>query len=86
MGAPATAVPGENPKVLAPAFHSDSMYALSAAQIFFSRPVTRADHRLELASLFNPYWQARLAPVTLAQRSLAAAARGGAPDPYLVLP
>jgi hypothetical protein len=86
MGAPATAVPGEDPKVLAPAFHSDSVYALSAAQIFFSRPVARADHRQELASLFNPYWEARLAPVTLAQRSLAAAARGGAPDPYLVLP
>jgi len=86
MGAPATAVPGEDPKVLAPAFHSDSVYALSAAQISFSRPVARADHRQELASLFNPYWEARLAPVTLAQRSLAAAARGGAPDPYLVLP
>jgi hypothetical protein len=86
MGAPATAVPGEEPKVLAPAFHSDSMYALSAAQVFFIRPVARADRRQELPSLFNPYWEARLAPVTLAQRLLAAAARGGSPDPYLVLP
>ena len=86
MGAPATSVPGEEPKTLAPAFHSDSVYALSAAQVTFSRPVARADHRRELASLFNPYWEARLAPVSLAQRSLAAVARGGAPDPYLVLP
>ena len=86
MGAPATAVPGEEPKVLAPAFHADSMYALSAAQVSFIRPVARADRRQELASLFNPYWEARLAPVTLAQRMLAAAARGGSPDPYLVLP
>ena len=86
MGAPATAVPGEEPRILSPAFHSDSMYALSAAQVSFARPVARADHRQELASLFNPYWEARLAPVTLAQRALAAAARGGSPDPYLVLP
>jgi hypothetical protein len=86
MGAPATVVAGEEPKILAPAFHSDSMYALSAAQVSFIRPVARADRRQELASLFNPYWEARLAPVTLAQRLLAAAARGGSPDPYLVLP
>ena len=86
MAAPATAVPGEEPKVLAPAFHSESMYALSAAQVSFIRPVTRADRRQELASLFNPYWEARLAPVTPTQRFQAALARGGPPDPYLVLP
>lgn len=86
LGAPATVVPGEEPKVLAPAFHSDFVYALSAAQVSFVRPVARADRRQELASLFNPYWQARLAPVTVAQRLLAATARGGPPDPYLVLP
>jgi hypothetical protein len=86
LGAPATAIPGEEPKILAPVFHSDSLYALSAARVSFIRPVARADRRQELASLFNPYWEARLAPVTLAQRALAAAARGGAPDPYLVLP
>ena len=86
MGAPATAVPGEQPKRVSPAYHSDSVYALSAAQVRFSRPVARADRRQELANLFNPYWEARLAPVTSVQRALAAVARGGAPDPYLVLP
>ena len=86
MGAPATAVPDEEPKVLAPAFHSDSVYALSAAQVSFVRPVARADRRQELASLFNPYWEARLAPVSLAQRLQAAVARGGPADPYLVVP
>jgi len=86
MGAPATAVPGEEPKTLVPSFHSDSVYALSAATVSFVRPVARADRRQELANLFNPYWQARLAPVTLAQRLQAAVARGGPPDPYLVLP
>ena len=86
MGASSTFVPGEEPKVFSPAFHSGSAYALAAAQVYFRRPVGRADHRQELANLFNPYWQARLAPVTRAQRLLAAAARGGAPDPYVVLP
>jgi hypothetical protein len=85
MGA-ATVVPGEEPKPASPAYHSDAAFALSAAQVWFTRPVGRADRRQELANLFNPYWQARLAPVTHAQRAVAAGIRGGAPDPYLVLP
>ena len=32
----------------------------SAAQTYFVRPEGRADGRTELASLFHPYWQARL--------------------------
>ena len=86
MSAAATVVPGEEPKVAVPAYHSGAAYALSAAQVFFRRPVGRADRRQELANLFNPYWQARLAPITRPQRLQAAAARGGALDPYLVLP
>ena len=86
MGGAATVVPGEESKLVAPAFHSGSAFALAAAQVWFARPVGRADHREELANLFNPYWQARLAAVSHAQRALAAAARGGAADPYLVLP
>ena len=82
----ATVVPGEDPKRVEPAYHSGAMYALSAAQVMFRRPVGRADRRPELASLFNPYWQARLAPVTRTQRLLAAAARGGDADPFPVLP
>ena len=36
----------------------------SAAETYFTRPERRADGRQELATLFRPYWQARLAPVT----------------------
>lgn len=86
MGGAATVVPDEDPKVAVPAYQSGMAYALSAAQVVFRRPVGRADHRPELGSLFNPYWQARLAPVSRTQRVAAAAAHGGAADPYLVLP
>jgi hypothetical protein len=86
MNGAATVVPNEEPKRVQPAYHGGQVYALSAAQVFFRRPVGRADRRPELASLFNPYWQARLAPVTRTERLIAAAARGGDFDPYLVLP
>jgi hypothetical protein len=86
MGGAATVVPNENPKIAVPAYQSGAAYALSAAQVDFRRPVGRADRRPELGSLFNPYWQARLAPVTRSQRLAAAAAHGGDADPYLVLP
>ncbi len=86
MGGAATVVPGENPKIAIPAYQTGTAYALSAAQVVFRRPIGRADRRPELGSLFNPYWQARLAPVTRAQRLVAAAAHGGEADPYLVLP
>ena len=86
MNSAATVVPGEEPKVALPGYHSGALHALSAARVYFRRPVGRADRRQELANLFNPYWQARLAPVTHGQRLLAAAARGGAPDPYVLLP
>ncbi len=36
----------------------------TAAETYFSRPERRADGRLELATLFRPYWQARLSAVT----------------------
>ena len=86
LGGAATVVPGEEPKKVQPSYQSGAVYALSTAQVTFRRPVGRADHRSELASLFNPYWQARLAPVTRTERLAAAVARGGAADPYLVLP
>jgi hypothetical protein len=82
----ATVVPGETEKRVMPAYHSGAAYALAAAQVHFQRPIGRADGRQELSNLFNPYWQARLAPISPRQRLLAAAARGGAADPYLVLP
>lgn len=45
----------------------------SAAETFFSRPQARADGYTELATLFRPYWQARLSPVTTAEALLARA-------------
>jgi len=44
---------------------SGYMRALTKAQIYFSRPKklwARGDGKTELGSLYNPYWQARLAP------------------------
>lgn len=46
----------------------------SAAETFFARPQARADGHTELATLFRPYWQARLSPVTSAEALLARAA------------
>lgn len=46
----------------------------SAAETYFTRPERRADGRQELATLFRPYWQARLAPVTPQEALLARSA------------
>lgn len=46
------------------------MWALSAAEVHFRRP-PGAPARTEYASLFNPYWQARLVAPSLADRALA---------------
>lgn len=46
------------------------LWALSAAEVYFRRPVD-APERVEYASLFNPYWQVRLAAPTAAQRATA---------------
>lgn len=45
---------------------------IAAAEVYFRRPVARSDGATELPSLFNPYWQARLADVEPAQRAAAA--------------
>lgn len=37
------------------------MLALSSARVFHARAESRTDRRRELASLYSPYWQARLA-------------------------
>jgi hypothetical protein len=39
---------------------NDVMAAVASSEVFFERPVARADGKTELASLFNPYWQAHL--------------------------
>ena len=43
----------------------------SAAETYFSRPESRADGRDELATLFRPYWQARLSAVSASEAALA---------------
>src|SRR5690606_15120147 len=44
------------------------MSVVSAAETYFERPVARDDGKHELASLFNPYWQARLSPLRDGER------------------
>ncbi|MFJ3463317.1 pilus assembly protein TadG-related protein [Achromobacter spanius] len=43
---------------------SGAVTVSTAAETYFARPERRADSRLELATLFRPYWQARLSAVT----------------------
>ncbi|VCU71574.1 hypothetical protein PIGHUM_03659 [Pigmentiphaga humi] len=52
------------------------MAAVAAAETYYRRPDARADGRVELPSLFMPYWQARLSPVAPAERGLAWARQG----------
>jgi hypothetical protein len=51
---------------------SAPMGAVSAAEVYFRRP-PQAHERMEYASLYSPYWQARLAPVPTPWREAAAA-------------
>ncbi len=67
-----------------PDLHRDKFYAISTAQVYFQRPVGRADGRREFPSLYNPYWQVRLAPVTRGDRASAAALKGLV-DPYVIV-
>ena len=58
--------------------------AISSVEVFFARPdAGNARHpgRSELGSLFNPYWQARLAPVSAAARAQAQLRQGSAQLP-----
>ena len=64
----------------------DALHALASAEVFFQRPTPRADGRAEYPSLFNPYWQVHLVPVSARIRSITAPSRGVTLDPYTVLP
>ncbi len=58
--------------------------AISSTEVFFARPDagnTLHPGGTELGSLFNPYWQARLAPVSAAERAQAQTRQGGAQLP-----
>jgi hypothetical protein len=46
------------------------LWSLSAAEVYFRRPDS-APARVEYASLYSPYWQARLVEPSAAQRALA---------------
>jgi hypothetical protein len=54
-----------------------TLAAISRAEVFFERPVARADGQEELASLYNPYWQVRLVAPTAGDKAYAAAQQGG---------
>jgi hypothetical protein len=69
-----------------PGYVGDALHALSSAELYFRRPVGRADGRIEYPNLFNPYWQAHLIEVTRSTRIKAAPLRGLKIDPYAVLP
>jgi hypothetical protein len=53
------------------------MIALSRAQVFFDRLNIRAGNRIELASLYNPYWRVRIVPPRAIDRTFAAGQQGG---------
>ena len=65
---------------------ADALHAQATAEVFFARPLARADGRREFPSLFNPYWQVRPVPVSATDRQLTAPTRGVAVDPFAVLP
>lgn len=54
----------------------DMMAVASAAETWFERPVARSDGNTELASLFSPYWQARLSEVLESEKAEARARQG----------
>lgn len=55
---------------------SDVLAAVATSEVFFQRPVARDDGKVELPSLFNPYWQVHLIPTSAADMALAIA-KGG---------
>lgn len=57
----------------------DVLAAVSTSEVVFDRPVPRADGKKELASLFNPYWQAHLGDNSAATLAAAAALQGIVP-------
>ncbi|RPH66940.1 MAG: hypothetical protein EHM83_02745 [Burkholderiales bacterium] len=53
-------------------FAGNRLWAMAVGEAYFRRP-PGAPERIEYASLYNPYWQARLAEPTSAQRAAAVA-------------
>jgi hypothetical protein len=84
--APSLATPEGGSESVVPAFSGAALHALASAEVYFQRPAARRDGREEYPSLFNPYWQARLVPVSAVERQLTAASRGLSIDPFAALP
>jgi hypothetical protein len=63
-------------------FSASALHALGSAEVYFRRPQARVDGRHEFASLFSPYWQARLATTPDLDRQLTAGQRGLQFDPF----
>lgn len=55
----------------------DLVAAMGRGEVFFERPGPRSDGRAERPSLYSPYWQARLAASTPADRAWAATLQDG---------
>lgn len=60
------------------------MISLARGEVYFDRIARRADGKTELASLYNPYWRARLVTPTDGDKAYAAAQQEGMT--YLVTP
>lgn len=67
-------------------FSASALHSLGSAEIYFRRPQRRADGRREFASLFSPYWQARLSTTPDLDRQLTASQRGLQFDPFGLQP
>ena len=57
---------------------SSKSAAIARVEVYFDRPDGSNNGREEYGSLFNPYWQVRLVPVTAAQRLAAQTLQGKA--------
>lgn len=55
---------------------SDVLAAVATSEVYFERPAGRDDGKTELASLFNPYWQAHLISTSSADMAIAMALGG----------
>lgn len=78
-------VAGE-PARFVPEFSDSALHAMGSAEVYFRRPVSRTDRRREYASLFSPYWQARLSTAPDSDRQLIASQRGLQFDPFGLRP
>jgi hypothetical protein len=66
--------------------HRGNLYSLSQAEVYWMRPEARRDSRREYPSLYNPYWQVRLAQPNRASRIAASSAKGLVADPFIATP